>query len=268
MSETLKTATAAPPVSAHESKVADPPHPPGPAVARLRAVAARCQPAGPPARPWLLCAGPAAPGSSPGGLTPRRPAPPAPLRRPQVIASNDKFVKGEYEQQQMIIKTQDQHLEDIEQAVTRLGRVGLDIHKVRWRWRGAAGGGLLAGPGPSPGSGLAWLVEAAQLGLACPQAGQAAHWQRRTRRTRRTRSPAHPLAHARRAHAHPPPQELEQQGQLLDELDEDIDTTHSRLKAAQKKMLDVLKRSGTTTQLAVIGFLLVVLIILSVFAFY
>jgi hypothetical protein len=33
-------------------------------------------------------------------------------------------------------------------------------------------------------------------------------------------------------------------------------------------MLDVLKRSGTTTQLAVIGFLLVVLIILSVFAFY
>jgi hypothetical protein len=65
-----------------------------------------------------------------------------------------------------------------------------------------------------------------------------------------------------------PSQELEHQGQLLDELDEDIDTTHSRLKAAQKKMLDVLKKSGSTTQLAVIGFLIVVLIILVVFAFY
>lgn len=70
------------------------------------------------------------------------------------------------------------------------------------------------------------------------------------------------------AHLPCPPQELEHQGQLLDELDEDIDTTHSRLKAAQKKMLDVLKKSGSTTQLAVIGFLIVVLIILVVFAFY
>jgi hypothetical protein len=55
------------------------------------------------------------------------------------MASNDKFVKGEYEQQQLIVKQQDQHLEDIEQAVTRLGRVGLDIHKVR-RGKGEAQG--------------------------------------------------------------------------------------------------------------------------------
>jgi hypothetical protein len=56
-------------------------------------------------------------------------------------------------------RQQDAHLEDIEAAVTRLGRVGLTIHE-----------------------------------------------------------------------------ELSSQGQMLDELEEDVDTTHSRLRATQKKV--------------------------------
>jgi SYP6 family syntaxin len=57
-------------------------------------------------------------------------APAMSVHESKMIASNDKFVRSEYEQQQLVVKEQDQHLEDIEQAVTRLGRVGLDIHKV------------------------------------------------------------------------------------------------------------------------------------------
>ncbi len=72
-------------------------------------------------------------------------------------------------------RQQDEQLEDIEQAVTRLGRVGLTIHE-----------------------------------------------------------------------------ELESQGRMLEELEEDVDTTSSRLKATQKKVMDVIKRSGTTTQVGVI----------------
>ena len=87
-------------------------------------------------------------------------------------------------------RQQDEQLEDIEQAVTRLGRVGLTIHE-----------------------------------------------------------------------------ELETQGRMLDELDEDVDTTHSRLKATQKKVLDVIRKSGTNTQLGVIAFLVIVLVVLAVFAF-
>jgi SYP6 family syntaxin len=48
---------------------------------------------------------------------------------------------------------------------------------------------------------------------------------------------------------------------MLDELSEDVDTTHSRLKATQKKVMDVIKRSGTNTQLGLIVFLVVVLIV-------
>lgn len=108
---------------------------------------------------------------------------------------------------------------------------------------------------------------------------------------------------------------------MLDELDEDVDTTHSRLRATQKKVcgntlggaadvfwdgwwrdlcwlcsccvlvcrvlathqpcpaldaspccpllqvMDVIKKSGTTTQLGVIVFLMIVLIVLAVVAF-
>lgn len=57
------------------------------------------------------------------------------------------------------------------------------------------------------------------------------------------------------------------QGQMLDELDKDVDTTQSTLKAAQKRMQDLIRKSGSNTQLALIGVLIVILIILSVFAF-
>ncbi|MEW5319549.1 MAG: hypothetical protein WDW38_010694 [Sanguina aurantia] len=63
-------------------------------------------------------------------------------------------------------------------------------------------------------------------------------------------------------------EELEDQGRLIDELDSDVDTTTSRLKAAQKKIADIIRKSGNTKQLLIIGILIVVLIILSVFVFY
>lgn len=108
----------------------------------------------------------------------------------KVHNANESFLGDEQSRQQLIMKQQDNELEDIEQAVTRLGRVGLTIHE-----------------------------------------------------------------------------ELESQGRMLDELDEDVDTTHSRLKATQKKILDVIKKSGTTTQLAVIVFLVIVLLVLVVLTF-
>ncbi|WIA15027.1 hypothetical protein OEZ86_003679 [Tetradesmus obliquus] len=104
--------------------------------------------------------------------------------------ANEGFLQDEGGKQQLLLKHQDAQLEDIEAAVTRLGRVGLTIHE-----------------------------------------------------------------------------ELASQGQMLDELGEDVDTTHSRLRATQKKVLDVIKKSGTTTQLGLIVFLMIVLVVLAVVAF-
>jgi len=118
-------------------------------------------------------------------------APPPPSADAKFVAANDKFLSSQAGQQELVLKEQDQHLDDIEQAVTRLGRMGMTIHE-----------------------------------------------------------------------------ELESQNQLLGELEEDVDTVSSRLKATQKKMMDIIKKSGSTTQLAVIGFLVVVLIILAVFVFH
>lgn len=104
--------------------------------------------------------------------------------------ANEGFLQDEGGKQQLLLKHQDAQLEDIEAAVTRLGRVGLTIHE-----------------------------------------------------------------------------ELASQGQMLDELGEDVDITHSRLRATQKKVLDVIKKSGTTTQLGLIVFLMIVLVVLAVVAF-
>ncbi|KAL4428706.1 hypothetical protein ABPG77_009812 [Micractinium sp. CCAP 211/92] len=57
-------------------------------------------------------------------------------------------------------------------------------------------------------------------------------------------------------------QELHLQGQLLDELDTEIEGTSTRLQAAQKKIDYVLQKAGAKGQLAIIGFLIVTLIIL------
>ncbi|GFR49902.1 hypothetical protein Agub_g12008 [Astrephomene gubernaculifera] len=119
-------------------------------------------------------------------------APPPPLSTAESkqVAQNDKFVSGQFESQQVMIKRQDQDLEDIEQAVIRIGRQG-------------------------------------------------------------------------RAMA----TELAEQGNLLEELDQDVDTTHSRLKAAQKKMAELIRKSGSNTQLVLIVALIVILVVMSIFAF-
>ncbi|KAL6779709.1 SYP6 [Auxenochlorella protothecoides x Auxenochlorella symbiontica] len=61
-------------------------------------------------------------------------------------------------------------------------------------------------------------------------------------------------------------QELHMQGQLLEEFDEELEGTSTRLAAAQKKIQAVLDRTGSKGQLAIIGFLLVVLVLLVVLA--
>lgn len=57
------------------------------------------------------------------------------------------------------------------------------------------------------------------------------------------------------------------QEELLNELDQDVDTTHSTLKAAQKKMQELIRKSGSNTQLVLIAVLIIILVLLSVFAF-
>lgn len=59
-------------------------------------------------------------------------------------------------------------------------------------------------------------------------------------------------------------EELESQGQLLEELDADMDSTATRMAAAQKKVQAVLDRAGAKGQLVIIGALIVLLIILLV----
>ncbi|GBF87781.1 hypothetical protein Rsub_00492 [Raphidocelis subcapitata] len=117
-------------------------------------------------------------------------APPVNAAEAKAQKANEAFLGDEQAKQQLIMRQQDVELEDIEQAVTRLGRVGLTIHE-----------------------------------------------------------------------------ELESQGRMLDELGEDVDTTHSRLRATQKKIMDVIRKSGTNTQLGVIVFLVVVLVVLVVLTF-
>lgn len=57
-------------------------------------------------------------------------------------------------------------------------------------------------------------------------------------------------------------QELHLQGQLLEELDTEIEGTSTRLQAAQKKIDYVLAKAGAKGQLAIVGFLILTLIIL------
>ncbi|EIE22051.1 hypothetical protein COCSUDRAFT_53946 [Coccomyxa subellipsoidea C-169] len=61
--------------------------------------------------------------------------------------------------------------------------------------------------------------------------------------------------------------ELESQSRMLDELDEEVETTHHRLAAAQKKMNNVLKKMGMRGQLCLIVFLIAILVLLLVLIF-
>ena len=55
------------------------------------------------------------------------------------------------------------------------------------------------------------------------------------------------------------------QERLLDELDEDVDVTHSRLRAAQKKLGVVMKQSGNCrTTLVTIGLMLILMVVIIV----
>lgn len=62
-------------------------------------------------------------------------------------------------------------------------------------------------------------------------------------------------------------EELNAQGRLLDGFEQDVDTTHSRLRATQRRMQDLIRKSGSNVQLGIIVFLIIVLVILAVFAF-
>lgn len=55
-------------------------------------------------------------------------APPHPAES-KVAAANEGFLQGEGGKQQLLLRQQDEQLEDIESAVSRLGRVGLTIHE-------------------------------------------------------------------------------------------------------------------------------------------
>ena len=61
--------------------------------------------------------------------------------------------------------------------------------------------------------------------------------------------------------------ELQTQNIMLEQLDEDVEQTTSRLAAAQKKINTVLQKAGLRGQLMIIGILLVLLVILVLIAF-
>mmetsp|Transcript_28776 Transcript_28776/g.81038 ORF Transcript_28776/g.81038 Transcript_28776/m.81038 type:complete len:228 (+) Transcript_28776:140-823(+) len=62
-------------------------------------------------------------------------------------------------------------------------------------------------------------------------------------------------------------EELESQNQLLEELDEDMDATQSRLAAVQQKINKVLQRVSAKGQMCIIVALSVILVVLVVFTF-
>ena len=61
--------------------------------------------------------------------------------------------------------------------------------------------------------------------------------------------------------------ELQAQGEMLDSLSEDVDTTSARLAAAQAKVQAVLARAGVRGQLVIIAGLVAALVVLSLVAF-
>jgi syntaxin 6 len=62
-------------------------------------------------------------------------------------------------------------------------------------------------------------------------------------------------------------EELATQGKMLEDLEQDVEGTNSRLAAAQRKMNQVFKKAGTKGQMIIIAVLMVILIILFLIAF-
>lgn len=108
----------------------------------------------------------------------------------RVREANDRFVGSEAEKQALVMRQQDESLDDIEQAVSRIGRMGRAIGE-----------------------------------------------------------------------------ELDGQSRLLGEVGDEMDITHSRLRAAQKRMADIIRSSGGTSQLCVVIVLSIILAVLVIFAF-
>mmetsp|Transcript_13424 Transcript_13424/g.25802 ORF Transcript_13424/g.25802 Transcript_13424/m.25802 type:complete len:240 (+) Transcript_13424:145-864(+) len=107
-----------------------------------------------------------------------------------VESDNQNFIQNEHHEQEMLMRTQDQQLDDLSATVNRLGAVSLSIG-----------------------------------------------------------------------------QELDSHGNLLEELDEDMDGVRARLGALQKKMAIVIKKSGIKGQIILIIFLILLLVILVMIAF-
>ena len=54
---------------------------------------------------------------------------------------------------------------------------------------------------------------------------------------------------------------------MLDELDEDVTSTNTRLKAAQKKINSVLQKAGMRGQLMIVVVLIVIIVVLMLLTF-
>lgn len=54
---------------------------------------------------------------------------------------------------------------------------------------------------------------------------------------------------------------------MLESLDQDVDTTNMRLKAARKKMQEIIRKSGSNTQLCLVVTLSIILVIVAALAF-
>lgn len=62
-------------------------------------------------------------------------------------------------------------------------------------------------------------------------------------------------------------EELDLQRRLLDELDEDVEVTHSRMRTAQKKLKYVLRRSGNCRSMCITILLMVALAVVITIGF-
>ena len=62
-------------------------------------------------------------------------------------------------------------------------------------------------------------------------------------------------------------EELDLHRRLLDDLDEDVDVTHSRMRAAQKKLKHVMRRAGTWRSMCFMILLMVILAVVIIVAF-
>jgi hypothetical protein len=75
---------------------------------------------------------------------------------------------------------------------------------------------------------------------------------------------AFPLAHRQGSSLTGPPRA---QARLLDNMNEDVDRQHLHVRALKRRVTEIIKKSSGNSQLVLIGCLVLVLIILTVFAF-